>query len=132
MIREILEIPFLAHSIRHPYLVGRRNLRRLLLLPWEQKEMRPPTSEECTANAIVDGRMAIWYPQMGGYVGKAWIEGNGDPEPGGCFKAYVWHDGEFPFDKDRVPARLHHCMTKQFIRFGQKVEGFIGKDPEDD
>ena len=89
--------------------------------------MRQPTSEECTANTVVDGRMAIWYPQMGGYTGKAWVE-NAQSIPNGCFDVYLYHDGEFPFHGDEEPVELHHCMAEQFIRFGQKVGAFIGKE----
>ena len=69
--------------------------------------------------------MAIWYPQMGGYVSKAWVE-RLDDKDGGCFDVYVYHDGDFPFHGDEKPARLHHCMAEQFITFGKKVETFIG------
>lgn len=90
--------------------------------------MREPTGDECNANAVLyedaDGvrGVACWYPQMGGYVGKAIIEvGRGD----GCFEVYVWHDGEFPFSDESAPgespAHLHHCMAEQFIRLGELV-----------
>ncbi len=89
-----------------------------------------PTPEECSANAPVthEGRpgFATWYPQMGGYVGKcvvlfgASIDQNG--KDAGCFDAFVWHDGEFPFDtSDGPPVEVHHCGAEQFIRFGQAV-----------
>lgn len=89
-----------------------------------------PTSEQCSQNARVadvNGRpaFACWYPQMGGYVGKAvvlpgWDDRNEEPD---CFEAYVWHNGEFPFDEGdgRSPARLHHCMPQQFTEFGEWV-----------
>lgn len=57
---------------------------------------REPTADECTHHAIVDGGVAIWYPQMGGYVGKAVAFACSD-EPGSCIDVYVWHDGDFPF-----------------------------------
>lgn len=90
-----------------------------------------PTAEECSANKKVfedDTTIgyAIWYPQMGGYAGKAvalmdkqWTE----CRSGWCFDVLVWHDGEFPFsgeDGDK-PCRLHHCDPEQFISFGEKV-----------
>jgi hypothetical protein len=64
---------------------------------------------------------ACWYPQMSGYVGKCVVEFLGD-EPDGCFDAWVWHDGEFPFsDSRQKPRALHHCAAAQFIRFGNEV-----------
>jgi len=80
---------------------------------------------------------AIWYPQMGGYVGRAvavldkkWEQGD-SWSSGGCVDVYVWHDGEFPFADDgsspyahktgHAPVRLHHCNPQQFIDFGAKL-----------
>jgi hypothetical protein len=88
-----------------------------------------PTAGQCSANTalIVDGRagFACWYPQMGGYTGKAIVL----PEPGGCFGVLVWHDGEFPFpgqdDGGFPPVRLHHCDADQFIRFGETVRRLL-------
>lgn len=52
-----------------------------------------PTSDQCNTNAPLGGGwFAIWYPQMGGYVGKAAIF----PDTSGCVEVVVWHDGEFP------------------------------------
>lgn len=95
--------------------------------------MREPTSHECSHNSPVfdDGQRvgyAIWYPQMGGYVGKAvavmdkgWKE-RGNAREGGCIDVYVWHDGQFPFSADGVdPYVLHHCDPVQFIEFGEKL-----------
>jgi hypothetical protein len=85
----------------------------------ENKTPREPTAEECTAHAEVDGGRAIWYPQMGGYVGKAVAM-----PIGVCLDLYIWHDGEFPFDDDdgyRGPTIIHHCDAKQFVRFGQEL-----------
>jgi hypothetical protein len=87
---------------------------------------KEPTPEECSANATVQGpyeraSFACWYPQMGGYVGKCVIA----PEGNGCFDAYIWHDGEFPFEGEgdgRSPVVLHHCDPEQFIRFGELVK----------
>jgi hypothetical protein len=98
-----------------------------------------PTSEQCTSNArvtFVSGGqarvgMACWYPQMGGYVGKCVVVGENDPgEERGCFEAWVWHDGEFPFAEDdspREPARLHHCATAQFAYFAEQVDQFMAR-----
>lgn len=88
-----------------------------------------PTAEQCGAHAPLQwvdrGRtahgFAIWYPQMGGYVGKAVIEPTVDEKGSpGCFEAWVWHDGEFPFHGDS-PVVMHHCSPEQFIRFGEAV-----------
>lgn len=97
-------------------------------------EPREPTGDECSDNAVVyetDGKIgyAIWYPQMGGYSGKAvavcdkqWHE-NATSRTGGCIDVYVWHDGEWPFDSEsgRSPAEVHHCDAAQFVRFGCKL-----------
>ena len=72
--------------------------------------------------------VAAWYPQMGGYVGKCWLSLRG---PDDCFVAYVFHDGEFPFDDGRAPRALHHCDARQFIAFGELVER-LSKDAEVD
>lgn len=89
--------------------------------------MREPTSDECEQGAKLPDvagcpAYACWYPQMGGYVAKAVVVLTSD----GCFEAYIWHDGEFPFsDEDefcRGPVRhLHHCVAEQFISFGRFV-----------
>jgi hypothetical protein len=96
---------------------------------------RQPTSEECTAHAhLGDGWYAIWYPQMGGYVATAAIK---DLENDGCFNAFIWHDGQFPFDEPDLieehpsrrknPAFLHHCSSEQFIQFGEEVRRIQGE-----
>ena len=92
----------------------------------EPDDMNPPeepTHEQCSAKAelqIDDGRKAYaaYYPQMGGYVGKCVIILDGN---GGCFDAWVWHDGEFPFSTGQKPSYLHHCDPGQFIEFGELV-----------
>lgn len=63
--------------------------------------MDEPTAEMCTAHtplAMSDGRKgyACWYPQMGGHASKAIVV----VDDGGCFDAWVWHDGDFPFKSD--------------------------------
>jgi len=85
-----------------------------------------PTPEQCSACSPVERPkgwgeewkfFAIWYPQMGGYVGKAVIAICGN----GCFEAFIWHDGSFPFNGDSFPAHIHHCMARQFIEFGEDI-----------
>lgn len=93
-------------------------------------EIREPTGDECNEKAIIyenDKEIcrALWFPQMGGYSGKAVavitkrIEGMDDLD-GGCVEVYVWHDGEFPFkgDSSRPPYNIHLCDPDQFIGFG--------------
>lgn len=87
--------------------------------------MDEPTSKQCESNAKVfeDEReigYAIWYPQMGGYVGKAVVLLGKAHLDGGCFEVLVWHDGEFPFSGGE-PRHLHHCDPQQFIDFGNKI-----------
>lgn len=90
-----------------------------------------PTAEACDKawrgewNGIPT--LALWYPQMGGYVGKAVAVRDDD-----CLDVYVWHDGEFPFTEadhqpwegTAGPARLHHCDPGQFIGFGKVLEAW--------
>ena len=94
-----------------------------------------PTSDQCSSNDVVfdNGQcfgVAIWYPQMGGYIARAvacmdceWREGpDGSWSEGGCIDVYVWHDGEFPFSDDgRSPRMIHHCDPDQFIEFGETL-----------
>ncbi|HEY5986432.1 MAG TPA: hypothetical protein VIV12_08660 [Streptosporangiaceae bacterium] len=83
--------------------------------------MSEPTAEECSEHRPfeVDGEtgIACWYPQMGGYVGKAVAV-----PVGGCVDVYVWHDGEFPFGDDTPPVVLHHCDGAQFVQFGEFLQ----------
>lgn len=91
-----------------------------------------PTGEQCTEHAVVceDGNKigyAIWYPQMGGYTGRAvavmdkeWFESPNGSRTGGCIDVHVWHDGEFPFPEEDGPPRVvHHCDPEQFVEFGR-------------
>lgn len=94
--------------------------------------MIEPTLEQCTAREeldLGDGRVgyACYYPQMGGYCGRALVVPNA-----GCCEVYVWHDGDFPFGHFDLPhgtygpRRLHHCDGAQFVEFGeflQRVQG---------
>lgn len=82
-----------------------------------------PTSDECSSNAVVfetDRQIAyaIWYPQMGGYVGKAVAVMEKDPDS--CIDVFVWHDGEFPFSEGN-PVEIHHCDPTQFVMFGETL-----------
>lgn len=84
--------------------------------------MIEPTSQQCTDKARVEDiggepAFACWYPQMGGYVGKALVNLCNT----GCFDVYAWHDSEFPFAGDD-PVLIHHCDPDQFIRFGELVK----------
>lgn len=84
-----------------------------------------PTHQECTDHAPVGPGVAVWYPQMGGYRGKAVVVLDGEGH--GCCDVYVWHDGNFPInsaDQDAPnPAVLHHCNGQQFIEFGMFLVG---------
>ena len=96
---------------------------------------RPPTYDEIENNTYVKefDAYAMWYPQMGGYAGKCWIQfdDNGAEEGafsntamlfGGCFETYVYHDGDFP--TEYKPIITHHCSWEQFIKFGEQVGKF--------
>lgn len=101
---------------------------------------REPTLEECSSAAFLGkdeyGRSlhAYWYPQMGGYVGRAVIVIPEQCKLDGCFDVWVWHDGNFPFSgdfyPDQSPKRLHHCSPDQFINFGQYVLKLQGAVPQ--
>jgi len=95
--------------------------------------IQEPTSEQCDSNDKVlesDDKIgyAIWYPQMGGYSGKAvavmdkrWEESHdAQSRFGGCIDIFVWHDGMFPFG-DGNPRHIHICDPEQFIDFGEKL-----------
>lgn len=92
-----------------------------------------PTAEQCSTHAAIqltDGRTgyACWFPQTGGYSGKALAVPDlaDDDGPGDGPDVYVWHDGEFPFSDGspgpwgdpRGPAVLHFCDPAQFVSFG--------------
>ncbi len=95
-----------------------------------------PTAAQCSAKASLgNGYYALWYPQMGGYVGKAVVHAASDD---GCVEVWIWHDGEFPFsdgDEDgwtgeaRKPARLHHCDVEQFRQFADDVRTIQTRGP---
>lgn len=83
-------------------------------------KLEQPTWQQCNENQRVfenenNVGYAIWYPQMGGYVGKAVVVMGREPDS--CVDVFVWHDGEFPFG-DGDPVEIHHCDPNQFIEFG--------------
>lgn len=89
--------------------------------------LNEPTPEQCSEKSLVYEDKdhighAIWYPQMGGYLGKAVVVFE-KSHPDGCFEAYIWHDGEFPVTEEncRPIMHFHHCMSEQFIAFGERV-----------
>lgn len=86
-----------------------------------------PTGEQCETSAttiINDWHCtATWYPQMGGYAGKAWIIPDGRED--GCFEVVVWHDGLFPFSEEGSPTVLHHCDPDQFREFANVADQAI-------
>ena len=91
------------------------------------QDIREPTTEECDQCAKIAEdehciAYAIWYPQMGGYVGKA-VAVFGKEEAGGsrCFDVTVWHDGQWPFHDGQPGTQLHHCDAEQFIEFGKRI-----------
>ncbi len=108
-------------------------------------DVKEPTAEQCSAKDKVyedESRVgyAIWYPQMGGYVGKAvalldkeWSETENGARMGGCFDVLVWHDGEFPLrgEDGEQPVRLHHCNPEQFIEFGKEVADLNARGRQD-
>ncbi len=102
-------------------------------------DVKEPTADQCSAGSAVwagRGRLgfAAWYPQMGGYVGKAVVIVPVEAGPNECFDVLVWHDGEFPFrgESDGTPVRLHHCMAEQFVRFGETVKRLMPKTEGDE
>lgn len=95
--------------------------------------MKEPTPEQCdNRDKVFDEGdrhgFAIWYPQMGGYHGRAvavfdktWTEYENSTS-GGCVDVYVWHNGDFPFHDGQNPALVHHCDPQQFIEFGKDLK----------
>lgn len=91
---------------------------------------REPTYGEIESNAAIQqgdsfSAFALWFPQMGGYAGKA-VAVIYETESDGCMnEVYVWHDGDFPFSDDQEqPRRIHYCDASQFVDFGNKLIGF--------
>lgn len=93
----------------------------------EEPGVAPPTAEQCSAGAaiVIGARqgVAMWWPAMGGYAGKAVVVADGD-----CIEVLVWHDGNFPFDGQcqncqtgRGPARVHICDPEQWTRLGHNL-----------
>lgn len=89
-------------------------------------KIQEPTGDQCNENAKLfetetQVAYAIWYPTMGGYVGKCVVVLD-KPIEDSCIEAYVWHNGDFPFGDDTEnPVNLHHCSPEQFIEFGQTI-----------
>lgn len=98
-----------------------------------------PTSDDCSNHVRGEwnGRrtLALWYPQMGGYVGHALAVVGDDDD---CPDVYVWHDGSFPFSSEREPwdytvqnpARLHLCAPDTFIGFGETLSSWLDETGE--
>ena len=106
-----------------------------------------PTADEIKARVVKPSpegfSFPTWYPQMGGYVGKAVVEFEPNRQDGSfpCFNVSIWHDGDFPFTGERTgqvegdcencgrpyrstrssSSNLHHCGADQFVRFGIEV-----------
>lgn len=104
----------------------------------DERHPPEPTNEQCSANARFQWGeiecLATWYPQMGGYVGKAVVVlAPTNEEP--CFEVFVWHNGEFPFselnDPGIKPVRLHHCDGRSFVEFGETLMEFAGIEQEE-
>ena len=95
--------------------------------------IQEPTSDQCSNNEKVyedEHKIghAVWYPQMGGYVGKAvaffdksWTTYQNGGTEGGCIDVLIWHDGQFPFGEGDNPREIHHCDPDQFIEFGKAL-----------
>lgn len=92
---------------------------------------REPSDREASNREVVvfeeRSWLATFYPQMGGYGGKCWVDVT--EGVGACFDVYVYHDGEFPFAHapTKEPIRLHHCAAQQFRRFADEVETAQGR-----
>jgi hypothetical protein len=102
--------------------------------------MKEPISDQCTKHETwtdEDGfvHLAFWWPQMGGYHGKAvarrqpLLEGSEDC---GCVNVWVWHDGEFPFSgQDGNPAVLHICDFNDWLTTMEMLDRFqLGEEIE--
>lgn len=95
--------------------------------------LKEPTAEQCEEVVKLyedesEVCYALWYPSMGGYVGKAIARIPKTDEP--CVEFLVWHNGEFPFtgqDKWQAsnPVELHHCSPDEFENFGKLMKKLI-------
>ena len=98
--------------------------------------MKRPTAEQCENQELISedefySNYAMWYPQMGGYVSECVVQ---IPrlDPDGCFEAFVWSDGEFPFSEEAgPPSHIHHCAPEQFVYFGNSVIELRKKSQKD-
>jgi hypothetical protein len=99
----------------------------------ENKKMyliKEPSDNDCRTNVEIKVNnlkgYACYYPQMGGYLGKAIViplQYDKSTEP--CYNVLIWHDGEFPFTQlENEPVTLHHCSADQFIQFGNLLKTF--------
>lgn len=98
-----------------------------------RKQYEEPTAEQCSQEATIcedeeSIAFACWYPQMGGYAGKAIVE---TQKSDSCFDVFVWHDGEWPFHEGEPPTPMHHCCPEQFIEFGKLVLKKQGIEEDD-
>lgn len=95
-----------------------------------------PTPQQCSDKARVeipgsDTRAhAVWWPQMGGYTGKAVVTITD------CADLWLWHDGQFPIKDDQAPREIHLCDPRQWIDVFQwlkdEVDREIGDEVEPD
>lgn len=104
-----------------------------------------PSPQQCSNREKVithDGRMgtALWFPQMGGYGGRAVAivhAIDADDPDNGEMNLLVWHDGEFPFQgfcphcaTDRQPVEIHLCDPEQWVELGKTLLAIArGKQP---
>lgn len=84
--------------------------------------MQEPTNKQCDEKIEVGpNAFACYYPQTDGHSSKCVVKLLFDTGMG-CFDAYIWHDGEFPYSDGKPPVELHHCDPEQFIRFGAFIK----------
>lgn len=93
-----------------------------------------PTSEQCSAREQVEipgsdvRAHAVWWPQMGGYSGRAVVTITD------CATLWLWHDSQFPIKDDQRPREIHLCDPQQWIDVFQwlhdEVDAEINDGPE--
>lgn len=80
---------------------------------------RVPTAQQCSDRAAIEvpgipghpgvPARAFWWPQMGGYHGRA-VATIGD-----CSELWLWHDGQFPTHDGGTPQQIHLDSYQDWI-----------------
>lgn len=80
---------------------------------------RAPTNQECDARETVEinGKQyhALWWPQMNGSNGKAWLDTN---MGNGSFDIHLWHNGLRMLANKEQPVVYHFSDVDEIFELG--------------